>query len=213
MGAKNVVGNAILGGGIEGLVISVLHSFMNVAKEHGTELLKSKVFGLGTNDEHLFLSACTYALKEKMMTSDELIKVCQAIDECDNSKVRMVIGKEETEVITETPKLDSDGNIVTEKKTGKSVMVKTTSKANVKGAQMLGMFGKLTKDEIKAILNTSGATDSFMSDLKKKAAAASTAVQNSQIKRDGDTLFTKETWLEKVAREATKKKRKKRNTI
>lgn len=209
MGKDNIIGKSLIIGAIEGLVISGLESFGGAVKEHGAEYLKSKLFGFGTNDEHLFLSACTYALKEKMITSDELIKVCQAIDECDNSKVRMVIGKEETEVITETPKLDSDGNIVTEKKTGKSVMVKTTSKANVKGAQMLGMFGKLTTDEIKAILNTSGATDSFMSDLKKKAAAATTAVQNSQIKRDGDNFFTKETWLDRVAREL----RQRNNTI
>lgn len=203
---KKDVGNMILEGGIEGLVISLLHSFTNFAKEQGTEYLKSKVFGIGTTDEHLFLSACTYALKEKMLTSDELIKTCQAIDECDNSKVRMVIGKEETEVITETPKLDNDGNIVTEEKTGKVVMVKTTVKANEKGAQMLGMFGKLTKDEIKAILNTSGATDSFMSDLKKKAAATTATVQNSQIKRDGDTFFGRETFLERIARQARERR-------
>lgn len=206
---KKDLGNMILEGGIEGLVISLLHSFTNAAKEHGAEYLKSKVFGLGTNDEHLFLSACAYALKEKMLTSDELTKVCQVIDSYESSqrsRIVCIIGKEESDVVIETPKLDADGNIVLEKKTQKPVVSKTTVKANVKGAQMLGMLGKLDETGIKNILNTSGASASFMTDLNKKATATVTAVQSSQIKRDGDTLFTKETWLERVAREAKAKR-------
>jgi hypothetical protein len=209
---KKDVGGIILEGGIEGLVMSLLHSFAEVAKEKGSEYLKSKIFGLGTNDEHLFLSACAYAVKEKGVTSQEIAKICRAIDSFKKSqrdKIIETIGKDEIEVSSETPKIDKDGNVVTDKKTGKPVMTKTTSKANVKGAEMLAMMAKMNPTGIKQILGTSGASASFIVDLKKKVATATATIEGSQIKRDGDTLFGRETWLERVAREA----RERNNTI
>ena len=196
------LGNAILEGGIEGLVISLLHSFGRVAEEKGAKYIESKIFGIGTNDEHLFLSACAYAVKEKMITSDELIKICRVIDSFESSqrsKVIQTIGKDEIEVTAEEPKFDADGNVVTEKKTGKPVMAKNTSKANVKGAQMLEMMAKLDDDGIKKILNTSGASVSFEANLKKAVSTTATKIGNSQIKKDGESFFAKKTWLERLA--------------
>ena len=187
----------------------MIHSFGTAVKDQGIDYLKSNVFGIGTADEHLFLSACTYAIEKQMITPDQLVRVCKVIDQCDTSKVRLVIGKEESEVSIETPKLDDAGQFVTEKKTGKTVMVKTTSKANLKGAEMLRMFARMDDEEIKVVLNTSGASVSSMSNVVKKTrtifATTSAAVNNSTLKNDGDVFFGKESWLEKKLREAKNK--------
>lgn len=196
------LGNAILEGGIEGLVISLLHSFGRVAEEKGSKYVEAKLFGIGTNDEHLFLSACAYAVKEKLITDAEMLKISRVIDGFESSqrqKVVQTIGKDEVDVTFEEPKVDADGNIVADKKSGKPIMVKITSKANVKGAQILAMMAKLDEDGIKQILNTSGASTSFETNLKKKVSETVTIIKNSQIKKDGDSLFTKKTWLEKLA--------------
>lgn len=202
---KGIVKGAILEGTVEAFVISLIHSFGTAVKDQSIDYLKANVFGIGTADEHLFLSACTYAIENRMITPDQLVRVCKVIDQCDTSKVRLVIGKEESEVSIETPKIDDAGQFVKEKKTGKTVMVKTTSKANIKGAEMLKMFAQMDEDEIKVVLNTSGASRGMMSNVLKTTntivATASAAVNNSTLKNDGDTFFKRETWLEKKLRE------------
>jgi len=197
------LGSLLVEGGVEGIIMNLMHSLGKTVQEKGEDYLKSQVFGIGTNDEHLFLSACAYAISEKLMTSDDLAKICKAIESLEKSqrtRVIGVIGKEEVEVNTEKPTLNDTGGPVLDGK-GKAIMTKTKIKANVKGAQMLAMLAKLDEAEIVKVLATSGASASFIFDLKQKTAAAIKTVENSQIKNDGDNLFAKETWLERKLRE------------
>ncbi len=203
------VGNAMIEGGISAFVLSLFHNIGKVAEEKGIELLKSKMFGVGTNDEHLFLSACAYALEQKMLTEAELSKVCKVLNSYESSqrsRIIGIIGKEESEVSVETPKLDKDGNLVTEKKTGKVVNQKTTEKTNLKGARMLAMLAKLSEEEIKKVLDASGSSDSLLFNMKQKAADFAKAVEAGGMKRDAEKAFPSETWLEKMAREAKAKR-------
>jgi len=181
------LGDSILTGGIEGLVISFLHSFGDSVGKHiekeGGEYLKSKIFGAGTNDEHLFLSACAYALDKGMLTSDKLLEVCQVIDSyppSQRSRVINTLGKTEDDVVTEGS-------------------TKASYKANVRGAQMLAMLAKLDKKGMKKILNASGASVGFMNGMKKTTKKMAEKIGNSQVRKDGETFLTKKTWLEKFA--------------
>lgn len=54
-------------GGVDGFIMNLFHSFGTIAQEKGTEYLKSRLFGIGTNDEHLFLSACAYAVQKRWL--------------------------------------------------------------------------------------------------------------------------------------------------
>ncbi|HZJ41350.1 MAG TPA: hypothetical protein VFD16_03755, partial [Candidatus Saccharimonadales bacterium] len=60
---KKTIGNAIFTGGIEGVIISLLHNVGKVAQEKGGKYLEAKLFGLGTNDEALFMGALEHAVK------------------------------------------------------------------------------------------------------------------------------------------------------
>ena len=174
--------------------------------------LKSNVFNIGTNDEELYFQAEHYALEKGWVTSDELGKITRVMDGFEKSqrnRIRGLIGKRESDVTIEKPALDGNGDPIFEKKTGKAVMTKSTCKANVDGAKILAMLAKMTEDEIKAKLNSSGASSSFVSDLKKTVNKVAATIENSEIKRDGDTLLSGPTWLERIAENA----RQRNNTI
>lgn len=203
MDAKTI-GNSIFQGGIEGFVVSLMHGAGKIAQEQGQEYLKSKVFGLGTNDENLFLSACSYAVKKKLITSEELLKVCKVIDSYTPSQRSRIIGtlsKGEEEVAIESEKIGDDGNVVVDPKTNEAIMDKIKFKANIKGAEILGLLGKLNEEEIKKIFNSSGAAASVMDDLRKQKEAIDKILESSQFKKDAENFFTKETWLERKLRE------------
>lgn len=138
-----------------------------------------------------------------MVTSAELTKICKVIDDYEPSQRNRVIGtigKEETDVTIETPVKNDDGSPLFDKK-GKIVVAKTTIKANVKGAEMLAMLAKLDEEEIKKVLDTSGASNSFIFEAKEKITSVAKVVADSQVKKDGDDFFSRETWLERRARE------------
>lgn len=213
---KNVFGKAVLEGGIEALIISFFHSFGKAAEAKGIEFLKSKMFGIGTNDEHLFLSAAAYAADMGWVTLDQLVKIYEVIGsypESQRNRIVGTIGKEEEDVITQSPKLDPVTKEQVKDKKGQVVMEKTSFRANIKGAKMLGLLGKLEKDQIKEFLRTSGASAKFMDGVTEEIRNTSRKVENSKIKKDGDLLFAKETWLEKKARELKEKEMKKKMGI
>lgn len=208
MDAKTI-GNSIFQGGIEGFVVSLMHGAGKIVEEQGQEYLKSKVFGLGTNDENLFLSACAYAVREKLITSDELLKVCQVIDSYTPSQRSRIIGtlsKGEEEVTIKGKKIGDDGNVVIDPKTNNEVIVEISSKVNLKGAQILGLLGKLNEEEIRKIFDSSGASSSVMDDLRKQKAAITKVVESNEFKKDAESFFTKETWLERKLREEKQKR-------
>ncbi|HZJ41154.1 MAG TPA: hypothetical protein VFD16_02730 [Candidatus Saccharimonadales bacterium] len=202
---KKTFGNALFTGGIEGVIISLLHNVGKVAEEKGGKYLEAKLFGLGTNDEALFMGALEHAVKRGWMTEAKLLEICRIVDGYEDSqatKIRMTFAKEQVDVTYEAPKMHG-GKVVIDETTGKPVMEKITEKANVKGAELLALLARFDEAGIKQILKTSGASVSFEDNLKKKVAAAaskiSTTIGNSQIKQEGDTFFTKKTWLEKLA--------------
>ena len=183
-GKKSIIGSAILEGGIEGLVMNFLHSFGQVAQEHTGEYLKSKIFGIGTNDEYLFLSACSYALENENVTSEELGRVLKVIDSYSSfqrSRIIGIIGKEEEDVT-----MENNG-------------VKTSYKANKKGAKILAMLTKLNDDEIKNFLATSGASNSLEHKISETIKDSISKIKNGELAQDSKSFCSEKTWLEKWA--------------
>lgn len=200
----------IFEGGVEGLVMNFMHSLGQTAEQKGGDYLKSKLFGIGTNDEHLFLAACAYAVEQKMITSEELIKVCEVIDSYSSSqrnRIIGIIGKVEESIASESPKADEkdskdskdpkDSKDSKDKKTDKPVV----GKANIKGAQILAMLAKLDKKAMKKVLDTSGASVTATDRLKHTIKETTKKVEKSQVIKDGNGFFAQETWLERLARE------------
>ncbi|MHB8904074.1 MAG: hypothetical protein ACYC40_03155 [Patescibacteria group bacterium] len=209
MGKDNIIGKSLLIGAIEGLVINVLESAGNSAKEKLGDYLKSNVFNIGTNDEELYLQARAYALEKKWVDLDELAKITKVIDEYEPSQRRRIVGmlgKREGDGSVTSAKLNGDGTPVIDPKTKEEVKETTNFKTNVAGAHILRMFAKMTPEQIKKELDSSGAANSLISDLKKVAEKVTTTVENSEIKKDGDTFFGKETWFERKLKEAQTRK-------
>lgn len=212
MGKDNIIGKSLLIGAIEGLVINVLESAGNSAKEKLGDYLKSNVFNIGTNDEELYLQARAYALEKKWVDLDELAKITQVIDGYEPSQRRRIIGmlgKREGDGSVTSVKLKSDGTPVIDPKTKEEVKETTNFKTNVAGAQILRMLAKMTPEQIKKELDSSGASSSFGHELKITANKTATAVQNSQVVKDANGFLAKESWFEKKLREAREAKQKK----
>ncbi len=185
------LGGSILSGGIEGLVNSFLQSAGKVAQEQGVEYLKSKMFGIGTNDEQLFLSACSYALNNSMITKSKLSRIVNVIcsyPASQQSRIIRIIGKGEDELI-----MPQDFKKNDDKK--KPVF----AKANIKGAEILVMLSKFNDKEMKEILDAAGVSRSFLKDLED-ALTSKLKPSVTDLKKDGDSFFAKETWLERMAK-------------
>jgi hypothetical protein len=185
------LGGSVLSGGVEGLVISLLQSAGKVAQEQGVEYLKSKMFGIGTNDEQLFLSACSYALNNAMITETELsrvINVIRSYSSSQQSRIIRIIGKGEDELI-----MPQDSKKNDDKKKPVS------AKANIKGAEILVMLSKFSNKKMKEILDAAGVSRSFLKDLED-ALTSKLKPSVTDLKKDGDSFFAKETWLERMAK-------------
>lgn len=185
------LGGSVLSGGVEGLVISLLQSAGKVAQEQGAEYLKSKMFGIGTNDEQLFLSACSYALNNAMITETELsrvINVIRSYSSSQQSRIIRIIGKGEDELI-----MPQDSKKNDDKKKPIS------AKANIKGAEILVMLSKFSNKKMKEILDAAGVSRSFLKDLED-ALTSKLKPSVTDLKKDGDSFFAKETWLERMAK-------------
>lgn len=205
---KSKLGSAIIDGGIEGLVVSFLNPLFSAAKDHVGDYLKSNILNIGTNDEELYHLARAYCLEKGWATIDELFKVREVIDSYDldqRKRIIGMIGKREGDGSTSAVKIGKDGNPVINGKTKEEVMETTNFKTNVAGAKILAMFAKMTKEQIKQELDSSGASASFIHEAKEKIAKATVVIENSQVVKDCESFFTKETWLEKKLREAKSK--------
>lgn len=128
-------------------------------KEHGPKLIKSFIGGLGTNDEALFQSACSYAVLKHGVTSAEIVKIVTAINNHPEARARIVeiIGKDE-----QPTTLD----ISTEDKKGKTVTTKNIVNMNVMGGQTIFVMSKMSEAEIVTFLQASGGFDTVGQNLK-----------------------------------------------
>lgn len=206
---KGFLGKSLLSGGIEGLVISVMHSFGKVVEEQGADFLKSNILNIGTNDEELYLLARAYCLEKQWATIEELTKIREVIDAYEISQRKRIIGmigKREGEGSTSALKIGKDGNPVINGQTKEEVKEITNFKTNVAGAKILQMLAKMTKEQIKEELDSSGASNSMASNLKKIATQVTTIIETSQIKLDGEARFARETWLDRAARVARERR-------
>gem|GEM_PF-5929208 len=77
-----------------------IKSIFDLGAEQVKEGLKSHLFGIGVNDELLFLSACYLAKKDLNVSDDGILMVCRAMDTLPPSqkkKVVKIIGTDEQE--------------------------------------------------------------------------------------------------------------------
>jgi hypothetical protein len=152
---------------IEGAFKKVATSGVEKVGEH----LKTNVFGIGVNDEVLFLSACVYAKEELKVLPADLIKICRVIDGYPHDvrrKIILMIGKDEQETTVKISKTKTDGTPELDNN-GKPVFKEEKRMKNVRGAEILQLLSGLTEDEIKRFLETSGATSTFSEKLSRTA--------------------------------------------
>lgn len=190
----------LFGGVVEGLLMSLLTAARTTVEEKGAELIKAKLGNRGTNDEYLFVSACTVALSGKMISRKNLLRACAVIDSYSSdqrSRIIGIIGKTETEKTVERDRLDKDGNVMTDKKTGKALTEKVTVKGNHQGAEIIAMLGKMSDDEIKDYFSASGVSVTSGSELRQSAKEVKEKIEHSQFKADGDSFFSRPSAFEK----------------
>jgi hypothetical protein len=204
-GKKGIVENAILEGGVEGLVMTLLHSLgktvTTTIQEHAGEYLKSNILNIGTNDEELYLLARAYALEKGWVTLAELQKISEVIDEYSPSQRKRIIGmlgKREDDGTSREQKLRADGTKVLDKEKN-PVYVETTFKTNIAGAKIIALLAKMDKAQIKKELDSSNASNSLEHNIAETIKTAATKVENSELAKDSNNFFAKKTWLEKFA--------------
>lgn len=210
---KFSLGEGLLSGGAIAIITSILQSLGKAAQDEGVNYLKGKMFGMGTNDEQLFLAACAYAVESGLIGDDDLIRVLNVIKEYssrEQSRIVQIIGKGEEQVF------HSQDFKMTEKEKEKVV----AQKENIKGARIVAMLGRFKNADMKVVLNTVVNSDDFFknsfgaaySKVKPSVEVANEKLKTSlrEFKEDTDNFFLKETWLERKVREMEENERRKK---
>lgn len=189
----------VLEGLIEGVIMSFITTARKVAEDKGEEFLKAKFGNRGTNDEYLFVSACTVALSKKMISKKNILRVCAVINDYSSdqrARIIGIIGKTENEEKIERDRLDKDGKVLIDKK-GNPMKEVVTTKGNHQGAEIIAMLGKMSDDEIRNYFAASGASVTTASEFKKSAKEIKENIEQSQFKADGDSFFSRPSALER----------------
>lgn len=207
---KFSLGGSILSGGAMAIISSILQSLAKAAQDEGINYLKGKIFGIGTNDEQLFLAACSYAIESKLISDEDLIRVLSVIREYSfrkQSRIIQIIGKGEEQIF------HSQDFKMTEKEKEKAV----TQKENIKGARIVAMLGRFKNKDMKVIFDTVVSSDDFFknsfgeaySKVKPSIEATNEKLKTSlgNFKEDADKFFLKESWLQAKVREMEEKER------
>ncbi len=192
---------------------------MSSGVDHAKEHLKANVFGIGVNDEVLFLAACVYAQGELKVPQVDIERVCAVIDSYPPSirkRIVMIIGKDEQPKTSEVQVENEDGSLKFAKG-GKPVMKKSTETKNFRGAEMIKMLAGMTEAQMKATLKAAGALNTLSSrvkhvvhDIKETAeelwqnpkvqeAAQWLGVTYDGFKNDYESFLTRKTALSKIA--------------
>ncbi|MFA4999820.1 MAG: hypothetical protein WC545_00455 [Patescibacteria group bacterium] len=204
--------NAAISGSIEGFIVGVMNSFGQAVEKHGEGFIKSKMFGFGTNDNHLFQSAAAYAVSNLGVSAQNIYRICRIINSYKPSQrdriVRIIGNNEEnTNVSAKTTSSKSDKKDGgTEKKgdSGKSsIPTRGSAKTNVEGAYILAMLAKMENYQIKEFFAASGAIDTIAVKTeavgKKVFTKVKTAAEKGAVVKDAESFFKRKTWLEKLA--------------
>lgn len=146
-------GKGILAGALGGVVSSLLQD----VGEDGANYVKANLFGLGKDDEHLFLTACSYAIYWRLASKEGVAKVRRAIaifPELERKNIIRVIGHGEDKLIV--PEGVADDKV-------------RAADGNVNGAYIIGYLAQYGQREIIKILETSGASKSQIYEALKTA--------------------------------------------
>lgn len=204
--------NAAISGGIEGIIVGMMSSLGQAVEKHGEGFIKSRMFGFGTNDNHLFQSAAAYAVSQLGVSVKNIIRICKVINSYGTSQRNRIIetiGKNEEDVSTSSKTAaaksggKNDGTGKDDKNDKPSSPSRGSARTNVEGAYILAMLAKMTDDQIKEFFAASGMLDTVVVKVKeagKKAAAKITAAtEKGGFIKDAESFFEKKTWLERFA--------------
>lgn len=150
-------GKGILAGALGGVVSSLLQDVGEELKKDGANYVKANLFGLGKDDEHLFLTACSYAIYWRLASKEGVAKVRRAIaifPELERKNIIRVIGHGEDKLIV--PEGVADDKV-------------RAADGNVNGAYIIGYLAQYGQREIMKILETSGASKSQIYEALKTA--------------------------------------------
>lgn len=187
MNAKTI-GAAILGGGIEGLVLEAFHMFKEPLRKGGEDLLKAHTGGRGVHDEALFHSACAHAVADLGVTPLKINKIVGVINGFTNDERERaieVVGQSEQDAKIKIP-LTENGVAVTDKD-GKIVYKEINTPANIRGALTIAMLAEMKPKDIENFFKASNSL--YTSDkrrketLKKLVKAYEAVVTNPTVKK------------------------------
>ncbi|HBA36935.1 TPA: hypothetical protein DCZ15_03630 [Candidatus Falkowbacteria bacterium] len=213
--------NATISGIIEGFIVGAMQSVGKVAEQHGQEFLKSKVFGIGTNDEHLFEAAKATAVHYFGVDIKDIVRINKVVSSYGWSvrgKIVRTIGRnEETMQVDSKPSGSKEGakdkkvsdakNEAKDKKV--SDVQKSSITSNIEGARILAMWAKMTDDEIRESIAASGMADTIVAKLEVLGENLTKAIEKGEAVKDAESFFEKKTWLEKLADTVENKRREK----
>jgi len=127
-----------------------IKSVFDLGMEKVKEGLKARNFGLGVNDELLFLSACYIAQSELNVSSEGILLVCRALDTLapgDRKRVVRMIGSDEQERNIKEPATDKSSGAPLSDKKGNPLYKETKIIENTRGAQIVKMLADLNDIE------------------------------------------------------------------
>lgn len=142
------------------LVEKILGGGGKVAEEKLGAVLKANIGGFGVNDEVLFWDACEIAVSELSVTKADIIRimlVLKSLEPKQRGEVVRIIGLNEQEVKNEEKSQDGKG---------KPVSKIQTEKRNMRGARFVALLAKMTDEEIKTFLLSSGAMETTADDIE-----------------------------------------------
>ncbi|MDI3496383.1 MAG: hypothetical protein PWQ35_404, partial [Patescibacteria group bacterium] len=151
-----------------------------IKKETGN-YVKANFLGLGKDDEHLFLSACAYAIYWRLATTEGVRKVLKAISVFPKEKqksIRRVIGHGEDKLIVPEGVIDDKIR---------------ADDGNVNGAYIIGFLAQYGQREIEKILETSGAANAPLYEAVKTVRPVV-----EKLEKEFDSFLDQKSWLEEM---------------
>lgn len=177
-----------------------IKSVFDLGVEKVKEGIQSKNFGLGVNDELLFLSACYVAKKDLGVSDDGILLVCRAIDTLapgDRKRIIRMIGHDEQATTLKTPLVhEKTGDPLLDKK-GSPIYKEKSIVENTRGAMIIKMLADLNDtNKILEVFKSVGVdglsdTNRILSAIKRMASGivSSDAVQG--LKSNAGQSLTK----------------------
>lgn len=209
--ALNFVGHLLALEGAQKTLDTIIQLFSK-AKDTGdgiNDFISGKAGGKGINDEFLALDACQEAMR---MGVDrvEIVRISELLRReftlAQRSRIIRIICAKESEITISEPVLDDQGNPRVDKK-GNPIYKTKKQKGNLRGAELIVMFSKMSDAEIVTVLTAWGATTTtadrvraFYESVRNSPEAQAVLVRAVQLRTDYEATLARTRPLRGIAK-------------